>query len=272
MENTKINYDFIGLGIEFNLYSLIYGYYGLAVAYLGQVQDGIALCEKGLGIAKESNSIMGISLLEYTLGWIYVEKGDAENAIDKLESSLNYCEEANYTVFLGLLWSSLGHAYLQKGNSDTAIRFINKGLKLQMNTGRQGLLSWIYYCLGCALLATNKLKEAQQAIEKGLESARKNNEIFNESLLMITNGIVLRKKEPTKWIEAGEIIQKEIKILEKLEAKLLYSRGYLFLGELYYDSGKREKALEYLIKAEENFKEMGMDYWLKKTQDILGEL
>jgi tetratricopeptide (TPR) repeat protein len=47
------------------------------------------------------------------------------------------------------------------------------------------------------------------------------------------------------------------------------SEGYLYLGELYADMGQREKALETLKKAEGMFQEMGMDYWLHRTQEVL---
>ena len=47
------------------------------------------------------------------------------------------------------------------------------------------------------------------------------------------------------------------------------SEGYLYLGELYADTGRREKAIETLKKAEGAFKEMGMDYWVRRTQDVL---
>ncbi len=41
------------------------------------------------------------------------------------------------------------------------------------------------------------------------------------------------------------------------------------MGELYTDSGQKEKALENLTKAEAEFKDMGMDYWLGKTREVL---
>jgi hypothetical protein len=47
------------------------------------------------------------------------------------------------------------------------------------------------------------------------------------------------------------------------------AQGYLFLGELYLDTGQREKALENLKKAGAMFKEMGMDCWLAKTPEVL---
>jgi hypothetical protein len=44
------------------------------------------------------------------------------------------------------------------------------------------------------------------------------------------------------------------------------------LGELYVDTGQREKGLKNLKKAEVLFKEMGMDYWLARTPEVLDRL
>jgi hypothetical protein len=41
------------------------------------------------------------------------------------------------------------------------------------------------------------------------------------------------------------------------------------LGELYANTGQREKALETLKKAEGVFQEMGMDHWMRRTQSVL---
>jgi hypothetical protein len=57
--------------------------------------------------------------------------------------------------------------------------------------------------------------------------------------------------------------------LDEMKIKPWVSQGYLYLGELYADTGKREKALENLKKAEAMFQEMGMDYWLARTKKLL---
>jgi hypothetical protein len=44
------------------------------------------------------------------------------------------------------------------------------------------------------------------------------------------------------------------------------------LGELYADTGKKDKALKNLKKAEEMFREMDMEYWPAKTQEALARL
>ena len=44
--------------------------------------------------------------------------------------------------------------------------------------------------------------------------------------------------------------------------------GHLYLGELYMNGGKKEKAIDNLQKAEGMFREMGMDSWLVKARAI----
>jgi hypothetical protein len=61
-------------------------------------------------------------------------------------------------------------------------------------------------------------------------------------------------------------------MLHDMNIKPWRSEGHLYLGELYADTGKREKALKNLKTAEGMFQEMGMDYWLSKTREILERL
>ena len=60
--------------------------------------------------------------------------------------------------------------------------------------------------------------------------------------------------------------------MEELKIKPYVSRGYFYLGDLYADMGNQDQALENLKKAEEMFQEMGMEYYLAKSRDVLGRL
>ena len=72
--------------------------------------------------------------------------------------------------------------------------------------------------------------------------------------------------------EALEYIQRGLKILRALQTKPDISIACLFLGEIYWSLGPVDKASNFLKKAAEMFEEMGMDYWLDKTQEILEQL
>jgi hypothetical protein len=58
----------------------------------------------------------------------------------------------------------------------------------------------------------------------------------------------------------------------ELKLKALYAPGYYYLGELYVDTGQKERALETLKKAKKMFQEMQMEYWLTKTNEVLDRL
>jgi hypothetical protein len=57
--------------------------------------------------------------------------------------------------------------------------------------------------------------------------------------------------------------------MNNLELKPYVSRGYLYMGEYFVDTGRKEEGLEFLKKSETMFSEMGMEYWLHRTQGIL---
>jgi len=82
----------------------------------------------------------------------------------------------------------------------------------------------------------------------------------------------LGKREKSQYAKAEEYILQGIKIFNEVQLKPLASQGYLYLGDLYADTGQNEKALETLKKAEGMMQEMGMDYWLRRTQEVLDRL
>ena len=80
------------------------------------------------------------------------------------------------------------------------------------------------------------------------------------------------KSQKIKIDEAEQHIRQGIRIVNELGMKPFEMVGYLYLGELFIYANEREKALEILERAEKAFQEMGMDYWLTRTQKILSKV
>jgi hypothetical protein len=85
-------------------------------------------------------------------------------------------------------------------------------------------------------------------------------------------GRVAAKTDPMQIETAEQQILQGISLLEELKLPCFSGYGYLWQGEVYAESGRREEALENLKKAEGMFREMGMDYWLAKAQAALARL
>lgn len=116
------------------------------------------------------------------------------------------------------------------------------------------------------------LENAGSFMEEALRLSRKNNEKGWEGWSWIGLGKVLGRREPRPMDKAEQCFSKGLEILRGLKMKASYSWGHLFLGEFYLDAGEGKKAMENLKKAKGMFQEMGMDYWLVKTQEVLRRL
>jgi tetratricopeptide (TPR) repeat protein len=141
---------------------------------------------------------------------------------------------------------------------------------MQREAGIEWWLSFHHYYLGHTCFLLGDLKSARSFVEDALKLAQKKNEKHVEGMSLILMGRILGKTDRSQSAKAETYIQQGIKTLEELMLKPLSSPGYLFLGELHTAIGQRQIALENLKKAESMFQEMGMDYWLARTQEVLG--
>ena len=199
-------------------------------------------------------------------------KGDGARAIRILKKAIKDLEESQTMLFVGLAWTWLGYAYWLTGDYRTALEFTEKGLKIQTDLGLPFFRSYCHWCCSLAHFGLGNLEEAKIQAEQALKCSLANNEKQFQGMSRILLGRVLAKVDPGQ-IEAAEgHIRQGISLLEELGILPCSGVGYLWLGEVYAESGRKEEALENLKKAETMFREMGMDYWLAKVQEALAKL
>ena len=123
-----------------------------------------------------------------------------------------------------------------------------------------------------AHFASGDLSSARISAEKAIELAQKCDEKHFEAISKIWLGRILGRVKRSEVRKVTKHIYEGIKVLDELRLKPFSAQGYLFLGELYADSGQKDIALENLKKSEGMFQKMGMDYWLAKTREVLAKL
>jgi len=134
------------------------------------------------------------------------------------------------------------------------------------------MLSLYHVCLSIVHLELNDLTKALFHAEEAINYAKKNNERHWEAFSLWQLGMVGWKSQKIKIDEAEQDIEQGIRILNELEMKTFETMGYLYLGELFTDAREYEKALKNLKRAGKAFQEMGMDYWLARTQKVLARI
>ena len=269
IEKAERETDSFSMG-GWNPYSLLCSNCGEKMGFLGAFDEGKTFLEKGLANANRMNDLIALGFLEMQYGYLYIVKGDWESSKELLEKAIKHNEEVKYAFLSALSWSSLGYACAMLGDPETGKRHAEKGLKIHRDSGVEMFLSLAHFHSGSIHLDLGDLKNARSLAEEALRLSQKNNERLIEGGAYLLLGTILGKTEPLQINKAEECILKGIEICKELKTKTYYSLGHLYLGQLYLNAGKKEKAINKLKKAEEMFREMGMDYWFGKTQEVLG--
>jgi tetratricopeptide (TPR) repeat protein len=270
IEETQRQTAFFGR--PYNVYCMLLSRRTASLWRTGDFQKGDALINKGLNLALEVKDLFSLGTLEMDYGWNFGLTGDPRVAMEHCQQSIKYCEEGKIVPLIPLAWMGLGLAYYVLGELDTASEYYEKGLRIQEEAGTVFDLGLFYALFGHIRLDLGELEGAQHLAEEGLRISQKNHEKGGECLVWILLGRVLGKGGEPQTEKAEECILQGIKIGEERRLKLYYLPGYLYLGELYADTDQKDKALGTLKKAGGIFRELGMDYWLVRTQEVMGKL
>ncbi len=155
------------------------------------------------------------------------------------------------------------------GDADEARGCIERSIQMHIDSGFVPQFAHDYAYLSMAHLVTGDVAKARDCVDSALDWARKCNERHWEGLAKIFLGKIMSQSEALRAAQAEASIVEGIEILSKLGMKPYCAQGYFYLGELRVSTGKSQLGTKNLKKAERMFKEMGMEYWLRKTQEVL---
>ncbi len=175
-------------------------------------------------------------------------------------------------MWLGLGWTGLGIGYYFLGDLDRAQKHMEKGIKIQKESGIPYYMSFQHLALGLVSFDTGDIHNAGSFVRDALKLSVKYKEKWIEAMARVFIGSILVKTDLTQVEKAIDLIRQGIEILDQRSIKPWSSVGHYFLGKLYTETGTIKKAFENLKKAEGSFQEMGMVFWLSRTQKALQQL
>ncbi len=255
-----------------NPYAQVLSFWGMATGMCGDFEYGERLLEKALSFVLEIDHRPSLGGVESSFGLLLAVKGDGERAVGHLQKAIKYMEESQASIFLGLAWGWLGWAHCMMGQTRTAVELTEKGLRMHIDLGIPYFRSGLHLNCGGAYFMVGDLDQARTQAELALQFALQNNERHIIGMSRIWLGMAISRIDPTQIESAEQQILQGISLLEELGLPPLFGVGYMFLGELYAASGRQKEALEHLKKAEALFEKMGMDYWLRRTREVLAKI
>jgi class 3 adenylate cyclase/tetratricopeptide (TPR) repeat protein len=270
IEKTGRQADYFGR--PFNTYSVLLAMYGASVGLLGHFEEGEALCEKAVRLAREVDNRMSIALAEGFYGPLFTFKGDVQRALEHFQEALKYAEATQFVYGLGVIGGVLGVAYALAGDLEAALRYLERSIQLQSDLDIGATLSLNYTYLGMVHFLSGDLKKAQRYEEQALKLAQEGNNKWAEGLSLIFLGAILGTAYTSQRAKAEEHMLQGIRLLDELGLRPICSMGYFYLGQHYASTGQREQALQTLKKAETEFQKMGMGLWLSMAQGSMESL
>jgi class 3 adenylate cyclase/tetratricopeptide (TPR) repeat protein len=254
------------------VYPMIQGLMGAALAGLGDFPRAKSYFSEALSLATEINHIFTIAHIENNHAYYYLQKGDGHACVDHYQRVVNLLEQLKSVLWLGFAYTGIGYGHYLLGRHAEGVAWIEKGMELERRVGTIHFRARPYMYLSMIYLEMGDMEKANRNAEEVLRLAHNDGWKDHEGLAKIVLGRVAAKKEKSRLDEAEQSVLDGIRILQDQGLKPSMSLGYLHLGELYLDVGQTEKALQPLRKAEAMFREMGMDYWLRRAQARLGRL
>jgi class 3 adenylate cyclase/tetratricopeptide (TPR) repeat protein len=267
LEKTRRESDYFGR--PFNTYSIILGICGCAKGLLGNFKDAEALCQKALGFARDIDNRYSLGLVEGLYGQMLNIKGEGQQALEHCQEGIRYAEATEAIFVRALLGQVLGFSYFLVGDLEAARSQSERAIEMQRDVGVLSTFGLTHATLGMVQFFSGDLTGAQTCMEQALKIAQHNKEKWVEGLSLIFLGAILGTADVSQSTKAEEYILQGTALLEGIGFRPWCSIGYLFLGQHYAGTGRREEGLQYLKKALVTCEEMGMDYYASMARAAL---
>ncbi len=258
-----------------NLYSFLCTFCGAVKALLGDPNEGKLYCEKAILNATEIGHLPSLGMSEAGMAALGAIIGDGLLTIEHAQKSIEHFEQAGWSWIVSLSLALKGAGYYFVDDLETAKEILEKVYSMRGDSIASMWTNLPYFYLSMVHCDLGNLDKAKTHADEALEVAKQTDDKIGSALALSQIGRVLGKLDPLQCIKAEEYILKAVEIYKTLGVQSLGSLVPVYLGELYLDTGDKQKIsenLEYFNQTEKQMKEMGMDYWAKRARELLAKM
>ncbi len=207
--------------------------------------------------------------IRYSIGDVYLRKGDVHQAIPLLERGLEVCRIWDLPLLLYLNSSALGYAYVLAGRVSDALPLLEQSVSTEARGIMRGRA---HVWLSEAYLRLGRCDEALAVAVRGLELCRAHAQQGEQAWALRLLGEIHAHRHPPQ-VELAEIAYREaLALAEALGMRPLQAHCHRGLGTLYATSGPREQARTELSTAIAMYQSMEMTFWLPQTETALAQV
>lgn len=203
----------------------------------------------------------------FSAGRAHLWRGNWGTARQLYEHAINASREGGVAIDLpGLLAaSSLALAYLlETEEALNRAREAERQQELQVGRGWLAGGPSVYLPLCESYLRLARLPDAERIAERVSKIVPRTAALEAQALYLRAE--ITAHLEPKQSDEAESCYQRALTMAAGCDMRPLIAHCHLGLGKLCQRTGEREQAREHLTNATTMYREMGMTYWLEKTE------
>ncbi len=236
----------------------------------GKLNEALEKLEESRNIAEKIDSKRNIAIANHEIGNIYLLKGDFDKAETYQKTANNIAEEIGAKDIESFTRDALAKIKNKQGNLNGALEDHAKGLEVAEEADDEEMMIINLIGLGEDKLKIGEINESLEYYHKADEKVKERDDpdlSIRNKLLKVRYDI---KKENLEEAEIGvqKVIQESRNVKDKIwEAKSMYESGVIMSLK-----GEKDISNNRLKKSLDMFKDMGMEWWIKKTEDSLLEV
>jgi tetratricopeptide (TPR) repeat protein len=173
-------------------------------------------------------------------------------------------------LFLPAVASELGYAYTLSGRVAEALplleQAVERGDVMRLVLNQSHRVAW----LSEAYLRAGRVDDALGLAGRALDLARAHKERGSQAWALRLLGEIVSRRDPLDTETAEGHYSQALALATELEMRPLVAHCHVGLGKLDRRTGDPAKAQEHLTTAATMYREMGMNFWLEKTDAEMG--
>ncbi|HSF02496.1 MAG TPA: hypothetical protein VLA62_05775, partial [Solirubrobacterales bacterium] len=219
--------------------------------------------EAAVQIAEASDHPYTLYLALLDLGRAHLHHGDLPRATRVLERGHDLCRTWQIVIGIPVVAATLGAAYALASRTDEALPLVTGVVEEFRRRPYHTRPALILLCAGMTSLSAGRVDEAASHAREALALSRRLGARGSEAHALCLAGDVASAGGAE---DAPGYYREALALGGELGMRPLVAHCHFGLGRLYRRKGDAAKAQGHLTTAATMYREMGMDFWLGKTE------
>jgi class 3 adenylate cyclase/tetratricopeptide (TPR) repeat protein len=245
-------------------------FWAWALAERGEFDQGIDHAQEGVRLAETLDHPYSRLFALLAIGVLHGVRGDLHQAISFTERALALARDWNLTQPGSIVTDQLGYLYALSGRTAEAVPLLQEALATMEAMAIAQWRSPLIVHLGEAHLLANQPDEALEVARQGLALASERGHRAIQARALRLLGEIASRLDPPDAQQAETHYRQALALADELGIRPLVAHCHFGLGMLNHRVGEPGRARGHLTTAATMYREMGMNFWLKKTEAPMG--